>query len=84
MSIIVQSDIHDEFLTKEEIERITGYSSMRGMMSWLDDKQWEFGVNHKNEIIIGRWYARLKMAGVSLQNIELEQTTYLPNLDKAS
>lgn len=54
----------DELLSADELVRITGYRRARAQRDWLTNKGWIFETNGAGEPIVGRWYARLKLAGV--------------------
>lgn len=54
-----------EFLTAEELVEITGYKNFAGQRKWLDKEGWCYVVNASRRPIVGRWFARLRLAGVS-------------------
>jgi len=87
MPLIIQSQLNDEFLSSKEIEELTGTSRVLIQSQWLKEQLWEFSINKKNKIKIGRWYFRLKMAGVSMQNnisFEGQHATDTPNFSGLS
>ncbi len=53
-----------ETLTGPEIEAITGYRLPSKQITWLKLKGWQFVTNGANHPVVGRVYARLKLAGV--------------------
>lgn len=81
--LLIQNDITNEFLTPDEIEKLTGSNQKRTQIKWLQEKQWEFSVTNKGGITIGRWYARLKMSGVALKDVAVD-TSDVPHFDKVS
>lgn len=83
MSFLIQNEISNEFLTEEEVEELTGASQLNVQLNWLKEKEWEYSVNHKNKVKIGRWYARIKMSGISTKAVEIGSMK-LPNFDKVS
>lgn len=53
-----------EFLTHEEIVEVTGYKNATGQRSWLDQNGWSYVINAANRPIVGRWFARMRLAGL--------------------
>lgn len=66
ISLPIPNEIVNEFLTPDEVRELTGSPQLKKQMSWLQDKEWQFELNHRNQILISRWYLRLKMSGISL------------------
>lgn len=58
--------IGTEFLTQEEVETLTGRSHRSAQVDWLVKNSWKFELNAANSPVIGRWYARAKMAGIDM------------------
>lgn len=56
--------IDTEFLTPEELAEITGYQKAAGQKEWLDRNAWAYVVTGAGRPIVGRWFARLRLAGV--------------------
>ncbi|PNG36710.1 hypothetical protein A1395_30640 [Pseudomonas protegens] len=56
--------IQNELLAEEEIIAITGYQLPSKQIQWLTDNHWEFVLTGARRPIVGRVYARLKLAGV--------------------
>lgn len=81
--LIIQSDLATEFLTDDEIQELTGSKQLKQQMDWLNGKQWEYAINRQNKVKIGRWYARIKMAGVALDNVKVD-TANKPRFDRVS
>lgn len=81
--IVLQNDITNEFLTPVEIVKLTGSSQKRTQIKWLQERQWEFSVTNKGDLTIGRWYARLKMSGIALKNVAIDNSGE-PHFDKVS
>lgn len=53
-----------ETLTDEELATITGYKIPSCQRQWLASNHWEFVLTGAQRPIVGRVYARLKLAGV--------------------
>ena len=53
-----------EFLTAEEMFEVTGYKLPRPQREWLDSNGWVYAVTGAGRPIVGRWFARLRLAGV--------------------
>lgn len=56
--------IESEFLTIDELAEITGYKHVASQREWLDKNAWAYVVNAAGRPIVGRWFARLRLAGV--------------------
>lgn len=61
-----------EFLTAEELSEVTGYKHVASQREWLDKNGWAYVVNAAGRPIVGRWFARLRLAGVRLTSIGLQ------------
>ena len=57
-------EIQSETLAEEELTTITGYLLPYKQIQWLTDNRWEFVLTCARRPIVGRVYARLKLAGV--------------------
>ncbi len=53
-----------EVLDEEEVIRITGYQIPSKQIAWLANNGWQYTLTGARRPIVGRVYARLKMAGV--------------------
>ena len=60
------SDIHHEILARKEVAALTGRSHRASQIQWLSDHGWRAEINAAGAPIIGRWYARMKLAGINL------------------
>jgi len=54
----------NEFLTPEELTEVTGYKHVPAQRDWLDRNGWFYVVNASGRPIVGRWFARMRLAGV--------------------
>lgn len=53
-----------EFLTPEELAELSGYSHPARQREWLDANGWKYVLNGSRRPIVGRHFARLRLAGV--------------------
>jgi hypothetical protein len=53
-----------EFLSPEELAEITGYKHIASQREWLDANGWKYVLNAARRPIVGRWFARMHLAGV--------------------
>ncbi len=53
-----------EILEEEEVARLTGYQIPSKQIAWLANNGWQYTITRAGRPIVGRVYARLKMAGV--------------------
>lgn len=67
MSAIFEMVLPTEMLGAEEVIQITGCVRRNDQISWLDAQGWTYVRTRAGEPIIGRMYARLKLAGISPQ-----------------
>jgi hypothetical protein len=65
MSAIFEMPINSEMLAPEEITQITGSSRKSDQIVWLSGNGWTYHKNKAGEAIVGRLYARLKLAGIN-------------------
>jgi hypothetical protein len=65
MSAIFEMQIGSETLANDEVAQITGASRKNDQIEWLSCNGWIFYKNRAGEAIVGRLYARLKLAGIS-------------------
>lgn len=54
-------------LAQDELERITGSKRARDQVAWLDSKQWKYELTKGREPVVGRWYATMRLAGITPQ-----------------
>ncbi|OWY40347.1 hypothetical protein CEK28_05000 [Xenophilus sp. AP218F] len=57
--------ISSETLSAEELVTITGGARKRDQVAWLDANRWVYYTNRAGEPVVGRLYARLKLAGIN-------------------
>lgn len=54
-----------EFLSSDELAEITGRKNRAAQRVWLDENGWTYAMNAAGRPIVGRWYARMRLAGVT-------------------
>ncbi len=59
-----------EILTPDEIEAITGAQHAALQIKWLTDNGWKHHTTRANRPVVGRLYARLKMAGINMTQVQ--------------
>lgn len=57
--------MESEFLQTEELLEITGYKHPSSQKDWLDKNGWRYVVNGSGRPIVNRWYARMRMSGIT-------------------
>lgn len=65
MTAIFEFPLQSETLAPEEVAQITGCPRRSDQTQWLTRNHWAFHTTKAGEPIIGRMYARLKMAGIN-------------------
>lgn len=53
-----------EFLSREELADMIGAKSPKKQIEWLANHGWRYELNASRKPVVGRIYARLKLAGV--------------------
>jgi hypothetical protein len=54
-----------EFLTADELAEVTGYKHVASQREWLDKNGWSYVVNASGRPIVGRYFARLRLSGIT-------------------
>lgn len=65
MTILFEMSIPTETLTHEELVDITGCARRADQIEWLTSNGWTHHRTRAGEAVVGRLYARLKMAGIN-------------------
>jgi hypothetical protein len=67
-------EIQIETLAEDELAAITGYMIPSGQIAWLNRNGWTYVLTRARRPIVGRVYARMKLAGVnpSAENVAAE------------
>jgi hypothetical protein len=65
MTAIFEMHMPSETLAFDELTTITGCARRGDQIEWLANNGWAFHKNKAGEAIVGRLYARLKLAGIT-------------------
>ena len=65
MTAIFEVPIQTETLSVEELFEISGCSRKRDQIDWLTLNAWVFFQNRAGIPVVGRLYARMKLAGIN-------------------
>lgn len=65
-----------ELLTEEEIAIITGYLSPTRQIQWLTANGWKHVLSGARRPVVGRLYARLKLAGLNASEANVATETW--------
>lgn len=76
--------LQSETLTDEELSTITGYQIPSKHIQWLTNNHWEFVLTGARRPIVGRVYARMKLAGVQPFAVKAAAEAWTLDLSKVS
>lgn len=74
--------LSSETLTEKELATITGYQIPSKQILWLTENYWEHVLTGARRPIVGRVYARMKLAGVKPSTVSTAAETW--SLDLAN
>ncbi len=77
-------EFQSETLADEELTTITGYQIPSKQIQWLTDNRWEFVLTGARRPVVGRVYARLKLAGVKPSAVNAVTETWSLDLANVS
>ncbi len=77
-------EFQSETLADEELATITGYQIPSKQILWLTENRWEFVLTGARRPIVGRVYARLKLAGVKPSAVNAVTETWSLDLANVS
>ena len=77
-------DIQSEILAEDEICAITGFKLARSQINWLNQHGWHYELTGTRRPVVGRVYARLKLAGVKPNGANAVAETWTLDLSKIS
>ncbi|SFV14351.1 bacteriocin-type signal sequence-containing protein [Pseudomonas sp. OV546] len=77
-------ELRAETLTEEELATITGYLIPSKQIQWLAKNQWEFVLTGARRPVVGKVYARLKLAGVRPSAVNAVTETWSLDLANVS
>lgn len=78
MSAVFEFPLASETLTADEVRVITGCTRRADQVAWLAREGWAYVRARGGEPIVGRFYARLRLAGIVPQSIAA-QTGWVPD-----
>jgi hypothetical protein len=73
--------MQSEILTPEEVANICGCARKADQIEWLTTQGWTFVRNRSGEPIVGRLYARLKLAGINPASLSTG-SSWVPDFSK--
>ena len=76
--------IQTETLAEEELSTISGYQTPSKQIQWLTDNHWEFVLTGARRPIVGRIYARMKLAGIQPFAVQAVAEAWTLDLSKVS
>lgn len=76
--------IQTETLAEEELATISGYQTPSKQIQWLTDNHWEFVLTGARRPIVGRMYARMKLAGIQPFTVKAVAEAWTLDLSKVS
>ena len=77
-------ELQSETLTDDELATITGYQIPSKRIQWLTNNHWEFVLTGARRPIVGRVYARMKLAGVQPFAVNAVAEAWTLDLSKVS
>ena len=76
--------IQTETLAEEELATISGYQTPSKQIQWLTDNHWEYVLTGARRPIVGRMYARMKLAGIQPFTVKAVAEAWTLDLSKVS
>jgi hypothetical protein len=73
-----------ELLTDDEVASITGYLTPSKQIQWLASNGWQHVLNGARRPVVGRLYARLKLAGLKPSEASAVTETWTFDLTRVS
>jgi len=65
MAAMFELPMASEMLSSDELQLITGCSRRNDQIAWLDSVSWNYLRNKAGEPVVGRLYARMRLAGIT-------------------
>lgn len=79
-----QLQMASETLSEDELATITGYKTPSFQRQWLTRNSWEYVLTGAQRPVVGRVYARLKLAGVKPSASNAVAETWSLDLSRVS
>ena len=73
-----------ELLTEDEIATITGYMTPSKQVQWLASNGWKHVLSGARRPVVGRLYARLKLAGLNASEANAATNSWAFDLTRVS
>lgn len=73
-----------EFLNADELGEVTGYKHIASQKEWLDKKGWAYVTNAAGRPVVSRWYARMRMAGITPTANGIQPAAWKPDFSALS
>ncbi|RUI20266.1 DUF4224 domain-containing protein [Pseudomonas aeruginosa] len=73
-----------EFLSNEELEAMIGAKSTKKQVEWLTSHGWAYELNAVRRPVVGRIYARLRLAGVKPNSTVAVEEPWTLDLSRVS
>lgn len=64
MTVALLENPGAEMLTTDELAAVTGYKHAASQRAWLEKNHWAYVTNSSGRPVVGRWYARMRLAGI--------------------
>ena len=64
---MLEQSLQSETLAHDELADITGCVRYGGQIAWLYENGWKHHYSRSGAPIVGRWYARMNLAGITPQ-----------------
>ncbi|MPQ68295.1 MULTISPECIES: DUF4224 domain-containing protein [unclassified Pseudomonas] len=77
-------EIQSETLADEELAAITGYQLPAKQIAWLSNNGWQYVLTGARRPVVGRVYARLKLAGIKPSATNAVAETWTLDLSRVS
>ncbi|AJO79121.1 DUF4224 domain-containing protein [Pseudomonas sp. MRSN 12121] len=77
-------ETQSETLADEELAAITGYHKPTKQIAWLANNGWQYALTGARRPVVGRVYARLKLAGLKPSATNAVAETWTLDLSKVS
>lgn len=65
MTALFEMPLASETLSADEVQEITGAARKADQVGWLESHGWHYVRTRAGEPIVGRLYARLRLAGIN-------------------
>lgn len=79
MPAMFEMTLPSETLSQDELHQITGSKNKRDVAHWLDQNGWIYAKTKAGEPVVGRMYARLRMAGINPKEVVAANAGWQPD-----